>query len=81
MNIFKVSGTDPWVLKNHTQIAFRYFLTSIHNHNPVSNGVQQFNSMLDYDNGDILFFGQNPDQVIEVVDFRVDQSCGGFVHE
>ena len=39
MNIFKVSSTNPWIFKDHGQITLRDLLSSVHDHNSVSDGV------------------------------------------
>ena len=68
-------------LRTSSSEALRDDFAGIHDHHPVGDRVEQLDAMLDDDDGDIHFLGEQADQMVDFIDFRIDEAGRRLIHQ
>jgi len=76
----KVGGADRGAIDDLSEFTACNDLTGIHYDHSVRNRLEEFDAVLNDENGNVHFLGQHPQDLIDFIDLCVDQPGSRFVH-
>ncbi|VTZ27748.1 hypothetical protein MPC1_6490003 [Methylocella tundrae] len=80
-DIFEIGCVNARISEDVLERALRNDFAGVHHHHAVGDCFQKLDAVFDDDNCNLHFLGEKADQVIDLVDFRIDQPGGWLIHQ